>query len=171
MKTAGKALRVLLDFDDPAEAALFAPVDDTVMGGVSGSRLATVAPGIVAFEGVVSLANNGGFASVRSEARDWQAAGARAFVLRLRGDGKRYRFNLRTPGSPSAFRYEALLDLPAGDWAEVEVPVEAFEAKAFGTRVPLAGPPDPARVRQLGFMISDKQAGAFRLEIDWIAVR
>jgi hypothetical protein len=161
-------VRILLDFDDPAEVDGFSAIDDAVMGGVSSSRLVQAAPGIAAFEGRVSLENNGGFASVRSRPHDWGMAGATALVLRLRGDGKRYRINLRTPNTPSAFRFEAPLDLPAGEWCEVEVPVSALRAKAFGRSVPLVGPPDPARVRQVGFMISDAQAGPFRLEIDWI---
>ncbi len=164
----GKPAKILLDFDDPAEVEAFSPVDDAVMGGVSSSRLVQSAPGIAAFEGTVSLENNGGFASVRSRPREWAMAGATALVLRLRGDGKRYRVNLRTPNTPGAFRFEAPLDLPAGEWREVEVPMSALRAKAFGQPVPLVGPPDPARVRQVGFMISDKQAGPFRLEIDWI---
>lgn len=161
-------LHILLDFDDPADIDWFAPVDDAVMGGVSSSQLVQAALGIAAFEGTVSLENNGGFASVRSRPRDWGMAGAVALVLRLRGDGKRYRVNLRTPNTPGAFRFEAPLDLPAGGWREVEVPIAALRAKAFGRPVPLVGPPDPARVQQVGFMISDRQAGTFRLEIDWI---
>ena len=31
-------------------------------------------------------------------------------------------------------------------------------------------PLDPKEIKQLGFMISDKQVGNFRLEIDWIGV-
>jgi monofunctional biosynthetic peptidoglycan transglycosylase len=163
--------RILLDFDDAAETALFAPIDDAVMGGVSSSRFVQAAAGIAAFEGQVSLENNGGFASVRTGSRDWSLPGARAFVLRVRGDGKQYRFNVRTPDGPDAFRYEAPFDAPAGEWTEVEIPVTGLAAKAFGRRVPLVGPPDPARIRTLGFMISDKQAGKFRLEIDWIGAR
>jgi len=159
---------ILLDFDDPADVEWFSSIDDAVMGGVSSSRLVQAAPGIAAFEGMVSLENRGGFASVRSRPHDWGMAGATLLVLRLRGDGKRYRVNLRTPNTPGAFRYEAPLELPAGEWREVEVPVAALRAKAFGQPVPLVGPPDPASVRQLGFMISDRQAGPFRLEIDWI---
>jgi len=166
-----KRLRKLLDFDSAADAALFAPVDDVVMGGVSSSRLVQAAPGIAAFEGTVSLANRGGFASVRTKSRDWDTAGATGFVLRLRGDGKRYRFNVRTPGGPAAFRYEAPLDLPAAGWTEIEVPLAAFRGRLFGQAVPFSGPPDPARIQSLGFMISDRQEGPFRLEIDWIAVR
>jgi monofunctional biosynthetic peptidoglycan transglycosylase len=162
-------MRLLLDFEDPAEVELFAAVDDAVMGGLSSSRLIAVRPGIAAFEGFVSLANRGGFASVRSRPRRWHAAGADAFVLRLRGDGKRYRFNVRTAGGPDAFRYEAALDLAPGEWTEVEVPIGALRAKVFGQAVPGAGRPDPARIERIGFMISDRQAGPFRLEIDWIA--
>lgn len=162
-------LHVMVDFDREADARLFLPVDDAVMGGVSSSSLLPAAPGVAAFAGTVSLDNNGGFASVRSVARDWQAAGARAFVLRVRGDGKAYRFNLRTPGGPGAFRYEASFEAPAGAWTQVELPLARFIGKAFGKRVPLVGPPDPARIETLGFMISDRQAGPFRLEIDWIA--
>lgn len=164
-------MKVLLDFDDPAEVALFSPIDDVVMGGRSSSRMVQAAPGVAAFEGTVSLENNGGFASARSAARDWDTAGAHVFVLRVRGDGRRYRFNVRTPGSMSAFRYEAPLEINAGAWTEVEIPVEALRGKAFGRAVPLVGAPDPARIHQLGFMISDRQAGPFRLEIDWIAVK
>jgi monofunctional biosynthetic peptidoglycan transglycosylase len=163
--------QLLLDFDDPAEIDWFAPIDDAVMGGVSSSRMVQAAPGIAAFEGRVSLENNGGFASVRSRPREWGLEGASALVLRLRGDGKTYRLNVRTPNTPSAFRFEAPLELPAGAWHEVEVPFVSLRAKAFGRPVPLVGPPDPGRVRQLGFMISDRQAGPFRLEIDWIGWR
>jgi hypothetical protein len=166
-----KALRRLLDFDSPGDAALFAPVDDVVMGGRSSSRLVQAAPGIAAFEGTVSLENRGGFASVRTQAREWDTDGATEFVLRLRSDGKRYRFNVRTPGGPAAFRYEAALELPAATWTDVGVPIAAFRGKAFGQVVPFAGSPDPARIQSLGFMISDRQEGPFRLEIDWIACR
>lgn len=161
----------VLDFDAPAEAALFSPVDDAVMGGVSWSRFDTGEPGIAVFSGVVSLANNGGFASVRTQPQDWGIGAAEAFVLRVRGDGKRYRFNVRTSDSLEAFRYEGPVEPPAGAWTLVEIPVGAMTGKAFGRRVPFAGMPDPARVRTLGFMISDKQAGPFRLEVDWIGWR
>ena len=97
MTVAADELHVLLDFDTAAEAELFSPIDDAVMGGVSSSRLVVEEPGIAVFSGNVSLENNGGFASVRSLPRDWGTAAAREFVLRVRGDGKRYRFNVRTP--------------------------------------------------------------------------
>jgi hypothetical protein len=164
-------LRILLDFDTPAEAALFAAIDDAVMGGISQSSFEPGAASTAVFTGTVSLANNGGFASVRTQPRDWDMAGARALLLRVRGDGQRYRINVRTTDSLEAFRYEAPLEPPAGAWTIVETPLAAMTGKAFGRRVPLTGAPDPARIRTLGFMISDKQAGPFKLEVDWIGWR
>ena len=164
-------MKRLLDFDSVDDAALFAPVDDAVMGGMSSSRLAPAGAGIAVFEGNVSLKNGGGFASVRCRPRSWETAGATTFVLRVRGDGKRYRFNVRTPGHPDAFRYEAALEPPAGVWTEVEIPLASLSGKVFGRSVPMVAPPDPGRIESLGFMISDRQEGPFRLEIDWIGVR
>ena len=86
----------LLDFDDAADATLWRPVDDVVMGGVSRSAFGIAEPGIARFSGNVSLENFGGFASVRTPPRDWDTASATAFVLRVRGDGKQYKFTLRT---------------------------------------------------------------------------
>lgn len=158
----------LLDFDDPAETGLFAAVDDVVMGGSSWSVVEPAAPSVAVFRGVVSLANGGGFASVRSRPCDWGIGRATAFALRVRGDGKRYRFNLRTSDSLEPFRYEGPVEPPAGEWTIVEIPLASMTGKAFGRPVPLAGASDPTRVRTLGLMISDKQAGPFRLEVDWI---
>jgi hypothetical protein len=59
------------------------------MGGVSHSRLRHDAAGHAVFEGVVSLENNGGFASVRSRPLDLGVPGAANYSLEVRGDGKR----------------------------------------------------------------------------------
>ena len=57
-----------------------------------------VTNGIAVFRGEVSLENNGGFASVRSApVREnlTDLTGLTAFVLRVRGDGRRYKFSVR----------------------------------------------------------------------------
>lgn len=68
------------------------------MGGVSSSRMSpTCAEGTPAFTGDVSVANNGGFASVRS--RNFEPPldlGAyEGIELRVKGDGQRYKLILR----------------------------------------------------------------------------
>jgi hypothetical protein len=160
----------LLDFDDPADAALWRPVDDVVMGGVSRSAFEQAEAGVARFRGSVSLENFGGFASVRTPPRDWDTAGATAFVLRVRGDGKTYKFTLRTGDGFDGIQYQLRFDAPAGEWAEVRLPVRDFVATFRGRKVPFAPSLDAAKVRALGLMISDKQAGPFELLVDRIAI-
>jgi len=160
----------LLDFDDAADATLWRPVDDVVMGGVSRSAFGIAEPGIARFSGIVSLENFGGFASVRTPARDWDTAGATAFVLRVRGDGKHYKFTLRTGDGFDGIQYQARFQPPAAEWTDVRLPVESFVATFRGRKVPFAPRLDPAKVRALGLMISDKQAGEFELLVDYVSI-
>src|SRR5512145_2802076 len=75
------AMRELARFDSPESVRDWSPVDDAVMGGVSRSRLRFDSGGHAVFEGAVSLANNGGFASVRTAPGDFAAPGARTYLL------------------------------------------------------------------------------------------
>lgn len=160
----------LLDFDDAAEAAAWYAVDDVVMGGVSRSGFDLPEPGIARFSGRVSLENGGGFASVRTPPGDWDTAGVTAFVLRVRGDGRRYKFNIRNADGFDGVQYQAGFTPPAGEWTEIRLPVASFVPTFRGRTLAGVPPLDPAEVRALGFMVSEKQAGPFELLIDRIAV-
>ncbi len=161
---------LLLDFDDANDAALWYPVDDIVMGGVSSSSFDLAESGIARFGGRVSLEHDGGFASVRTRARDWYTAGAAAFVLRVRGDGHEFKFTLRTGDGFDGTQYQARFAPPAGEWTDVRLAVASFVPTFRGRVLHEAPPLDPALVRVLGFMISDRQAGPFELLVDRIAV-
>jgi NADH dehydrogenase [ubiquinone] 1 alpha subcomplex assembly factor 1 len=167
--TAAAKRIVLLDFDDAADLRLWTPVNDVVMGGVSRSEFTQAEPGIACFSGIVSLANSGGFASVRTAPRAWRTSDASAFVLRVCGDGNRYKFTVRTDDRFDGIQYQSRFAPPASNWTEVRPPVDSFVATFRGRVVPGAPPLDPARARTLGLMISDRQEGAFSLLIDWIA--
>jgi len=160
----------LLDFDDAADLALWRPVDDVVMGGVSRSSFERAGAGVARFSGNVSLENFGGFASVRTPPRDWDAAGAQAFLLRVRGDGKTYKFTVRTSDGFDGIQYQSRFTTTAGEWTDVRLPVREFVATFRGRKVPFAASLDPAKARAIGFMISDKQAGPFELLVDRIAI-
>jgi hypothetical protein len=159
---------LLFDFDEAADVAGWTAVGDVVMGGVSRGSLTQAEPGIASFAGVVSLENSGGFASVRTPPRAWNAAGAIAFVLRVRGDGRCYKFTVRTDDGFDGIQYQSRFTPRAGEWCEVRLPIESFAATFRGRTVPDAPPLDPGRLRALGLMISDRQAGAFELLVDWI---
>ncbi len=86
----------LVDFACSDATMDWHPIDDVVMGGVSQSALQPYSRGVACFGGVMSLEHGGGFASVRTEPRQWNTAGANAFVVRCRGDGRHYKFTART---------------------------------------------------------------------------
>jgi len=173
MPTAGTATpqrAVLLDFDDAVEIKQWMTVNDVVMGGMSVSAFEQAEPGIARFRGVVSLENSGGFASARTSPRRWNSSGASSFVLRVLGDGHAYKFTLRTDDGFDGVQYQSRFTPPAGAWYEARLPVASFAATFRGRIVPGSAPLDPARVRALGLMISDRQAGPFELLIDCIGV-
>lgn len=116
------------------------PVDDVVMGGVSSSALAVQqrssnieATGAVSstgvFAGMVTTANNGGFASVRSRTIQPPLDASRyaGIELRVCGDGQRYKCILRTESAWDGVGYTVSFDTSStGDWETIRLPFEAF---------------------------------------------
>jgi monofunctional biosynthetic peptidoglycan transglycosylase len=139
-------------------------VNDGVMGGRSTSTVQEDPTGTIVFAGDVSLENNGGFASVRLPIAESDLSAFGGLRLRLRGDGNRYQIRLRTDDRFDGIAYSARFRT-TGDWETVEIPYAAFEPTFRGVRPRGAPPLDPSRIRQLGFLIADEQAGPFRLEV------
>jgi len=81
----------MLLFDFGTERAIdeWMSINDVVMGGVSTGRLEATGNDTVAFTGLVSLENGGGFASVRSRPREQDLRRYSGLELRIRGDGRR----------------------------------------------------------------------------------
>lgn len=52
----------------------------------------------------------------------------------------------------------------------MKLPLDKFEATSFGRVVKDAGAVKPEQVNALGFLLGDKKAGAFKLEVEWIKV-
>ena len=155
----------LFNFGSAVALAAWSAIDDSVMGGVSRSRLRFDAAGHAVFEGIVSLEQGGGFASVRTRAMRLGAEGVTHYLLEVCGDGKRYKLNLRTEDTFDGVNYQASFEAPAGMWTFVQLPLTAFTATFRGRTVPDAPALNTARVRQIGLMIADKQAGSFALAL------
>jgi monofunctional biosynthetic peptidoglycan transglycosylase len=160
------AATVLFDFSQPAALADWQPINDSVMGGVSTSRFQTE-HGVAVFAGMVSLANNGGFASVRSASGRYDLVASRGVALRVRGDGKTYKLNLRTAATFDGVSYQAVFTPAADEWQTVRLPFAGFAPTFRGRRVtaPLL---DPGGIATVGLLIGDRQAGPFRLKIAWL---
>lgn len=160
--------KTLFDFEVATNSPAWEVVNDDVMGGVSTSQFQVLTNGCALFSGTVRLENNGGFASVRSTPVRENLTGLTAFVLRVRGDGRRFKFSVRTGAGFDTPLYQSSFMTKPGEWEEHRLAFSDF-APTFRGRVLTDVPPlNPAKVNSVGFNISDKQAGPFRLEIDWI---
>ncbi len=169
MKADTATNKTLFDFQAATNSSPWEVVNDDVMGGVSTSRFQVLTNGCAVFSGTVRLENNGGFASVRSAPVRENLTGLTAFVLRVRGDGHSYKFSVRTGAGFDTPLYQCSFPTKQGEeWEEHRLAFSDF-VPTFRGRVLADVPPlNPAKVNSVGFLISDKQAGPFRLEIGWI---
>jgi monofunctional biosynthetic peptidoglycan transglycosylase len=160
----------LFDFAGADAGKEWQTVNDGVMGGVSEGKFRITDQKTLEFSGTLSLENNGGFASVRTKPRKLGLERGDTLVARVRGDGREYSLNLYLDKPLVAFSYRAAVQTRKGEWVEAQVPLDKFEATSFGRPVKDAGAVDPTEVNALGFMVSDKKAGPFKLEVKSIKV-
>jgi monofunctional biosynthetic peptidoglycan transglycosylase len=161
-------VRPLFDFKQAAAATRWQAVNDGVMGGVSQGAFRLTPAGILEFTGTLSLENNGGFASVRSKPANLGLKSNDTLLIKLKGDGRDYSLNLYINRPLMAFSYRANFATKKDEWLEIRAPLANFVATSFGREVASAGPVDPAEIIGVGFMLSDKKPGPFRLEIESI---
>jgi NADH dehydrogenase [ubiquinone] 1 alpha subcomplex assembly factor 1 len=159
-----------LHFNSPATLDGWTAIDDRVMGGVSSSRLAFNLDGHAVFEGEVSTDNGGGFASVRHPALRLGERDTVGYCLHVRGDGKRYKLNLRMERGLDGVNHQAVFQPPAGRWVDIVLPLNHFSPRFRGQPVPDAPPLRPEKVCQVGWMVADGQIGPFQLAIRTVSV-
>jgi monofunctional biosynthetic peptidoglycan transglycosylase len=142
-------------------------LDDNVMGGVSNSTVEITDTGILSFSGNMSLENNGGFSSVRSEWYPINLTNADGVLLRVLGDGKLYRLRIRSESTGNSIAYNANFETTPENWNLVYIPFSSMVPTYFGNIVDV-GRLDTRNIGSFGFMLSDKQPGEFDLQVDWI---
>ena len=161
---------ILFDFTGADAAKQWQAVNDGVMGGVSEGKFKITESKTMEFFGILSLANNGGFASVRSKAKKLSLEKGDTLVAKVKGDGREYTLNLYPSRSRTAFSYRATVPTTKDEWIEVKVRLDEFEATSFGRIVREAGAVKPEEISSVGFLLGDKKAGPFKLEIEWVRV-
>lgn len=161
------AERVLVSFDVPATAAAWRTVNDGVMGGRSSGRAKVNPEKNLEFFGNLSLENNGGFASVRGKTPKVNLKSDESIVLRVKGDGREYNFNLYTQPDLGGYAFRMSFKTVRDKWVEVRMPVKKFTATWRGRVYPNERL-DPGRVAGMGILLGDKRPGSFSLQVDWI---
>lgn len=163
-----RTMELLFDFDQ--DGAGWRIIDDGVMGGESrGEWLLRGGSGF--FKGELSLENNGGFSSVRSEPLQvTPQASISAFRIRVRGDGRTYQLRVRADADFDGISYRSEFATRAGEWQEISLDLGAFEPVFRGRVLKDCPALRGDMITTVGFLLADKKAGAFHLEVDWIGV-
>lgn len=158
--------QIVTDFDKTQ--LRWRTVNDNVMGGRSQGGFSVSSEKNLVFQGRTSLRNNGGFSSIRSGAPQGSLQGYDGFSIRVKGDGRTYKMTLQTSRTGRWISFWANFPTKAGEWQEIRVPFKKFKAKSFGQ--PRRNPLVVNSINSIGFMIYDKQAGPFKLEVSSIKV-
>ena len=173
--------KILYDFTNPTAdiKETWGALDDVVMGGVSQSNI-RLANNQAIFSGIVSTDNNGGFASVRT--RNFQPpldlSGFEGIELRVKGDGKRYKFITRCEGKWDGIGYCYSFDTIYNFPTTIRIPfkdlIPVFRAKTVADADQL----DASKIYSMQLMLSKFEydgglnpkfeAGSFGIEIEYI---
>ena len=160
--------KMIYNFEEQLQVDDWMIVNDGVMGGLSESNLKYQNNGMLRFSGMVSLENYGGFASTRTRPKNYNISEFKGMTLRLKGDGKRYKFRIRSNDNFDGVSYSIDLVTTAGVWEDHRFDFSDMQATFRGRIYTDYAPLQASAIRQLGFMIADKQEGPFKLEVDWI---
>lgn len=160
--------QILFDFRNTTDISTWQIINDGVMGGRSKGNFGLNPDGNGIFSGFVSLENNGGFSLVRHRLNRTGCAGKTKFVIRLKGDGKRYQFRVRADAS-SSHAYVCYFNT-TGNWQNIEISFSDLYPVFRGRR--LNQPNFSGEVmEEIGFLIGNKKEEHFLLEIDKIEIK
>ena len=142
-------------------------VNDGVMGGLSKGIL-NYEKETVIFKGSLSLENNGGFASFRSEPGNYDLSTYKTVTVKDRGHGG--KFGLRfTTSDVYYLPYYKMMITPGDEWQTTTFNLKDFEQYRLLDKTGLKVSKEAlSNVRRVGLIKSDKVEGAFLLEVDFI---
>lgn len=157
----------LFEFKKEKDLTNWYVVDDVVMGGRSDGNMKINEDGNGLFYGDVSLENNGGFSSIQYRFEQKLIDKYKTCKIRLKGDGKSYQFRMK---ANSFDRHSYLSHFEtSGDWQIIEIPMAEMYPSFRGRKLDMPNFPGKG-LAQISFLISNKRAESFELELDWIVL-
>jgi len=158
----------IFDFSTNSDLSNWNVVDDGVMGGLSRGQLEINKEGNAVFKGTVSLENNGGFSSLRHRFDTKKVNDYKKVLIKLKGDGKKYQFRVKT-SSNDRHAYITYFTT-TGDWQTIEIQLSEMHPTFRGRTLDLPKYPSEY-MQEIAFLIGNKTAEDFRLEIDTIELQ
>lgn len=159
---------MIFNFTIDSDISKWRTVDDTVMGGKSYSKFSLNEKGFGVFEGDVSTENNGGFSSVRYRFEKNEVEKFTKFVLRVKGDGKRYQFRVKS----DVYEYHSYIGYieTTGNWQTIEVEFSEMYPTFRGRKLGIPNYP-AKKMEEIAFLIGNKKRESFKIEIDKIELK
>jgi hypothetical protein len=143
-------------------------VNDGVMGGLSSSNVNVNEDNKIVFKGIVSLENNGGFASLRSPVKNYNFEKFSGIELRMKGDGKRYSISMKETSYFTGYFYTTSFDTKNDEWMVIKIPFDEFKLYYFGKETGSNKNIPLNNIKEISLLIGDKQKGAFSAQLDYI---
>jgi hypothetical protein len=156
---------IIFDFNPSSDLSNWRIVDDVVMGGRSNGNFKLNDAGHGLFSGEVSLENNGGFSSLRYQFNTKEINDFKKVTIHLKGDGKRYQFRVKSKkyDQHSYITYFTT----SGEWETIEIKLDKMYPSWRGMKLDMDNYPGET-MEEIAFLISNKKAESFQLEIDKI---
>jgi hypothetical protein len=148
------------------------------MGGASKSELLPGTKFNGTWSGIVTTANNGGFAGIRTKlfAPHKDASSCRGFVLRVKGDGNRYKFIARDDEEWNGVAWSTSFDTVKGRKMEIKIPFGKLKPTRFARTVAMDRPYDSSSITGVQLSLSKFEydgglnpaftEGPFKLEVE-----
>ena len=156
---------VIYDFSKSSDIADWYVVNDGVMGGLSKGTMELNTDGHGVFQGQVRLENNGGFSSIRYSFETKKVSDYSYLVLRIKGDGKKYQLRAKSKRA-QYFSYVSYFET-GNQWETIKIPLREMYPVFRGYRLNQPNF-EGIELEEIGILIGNKKAEAFRLEIDSI---
>jgi hypothetical protein len=159
--------QIIFDFSKDTDISSWNVIDDVVMGGKSVGNFKINDEGNAIFYGKVSLENNGGFSSVRHQFSQKKLHSFIKIKVRLKGDGNSFQLRIKE-NKNDYYSYVATFQTNT-TWETIEIHLSEMEPKFRGRALSLPNFSADS-FEEIAFLIGNKKAQDFRLEIDKIYV-
>ena len=156
---------MIYNFDNNSDLEKWVIVNDDVMGGISSSNLIIENDGNGVFEGRISIANNGGFSSLRFNCNKIFIQQNTHFKIKIKGDGKDYQFRIKS-NRDDYYSYIISFET-SGEWETVTIPTKEMYASFRGRKLDMEKF-NSDYFEQITFLFGNKKDENFKLLIDSI---
>ncbi|MEL7122959.1 MAG: CIA30 family protein [Bacteroidota bacterium] len=143
-------------------------INDGVMGGLSEGE-AYLTDESMKFYGRISLANNGGFSSLKSPFQAYDLTDFDTVELRVKSKGGRVAMTMETDRAFYRPYFKKQLTTSGEDWEVLEYDLEEFKQYRLGYQTgDHFTETQKDRIIRIGFITDEKQEVSFDFEVDYI---